>query len=124
MTGDEFDDDDVPWASPEIRQSYEAALGFILEFNQVDNLLGEVIETVLNRFKRDDLAAQCARWPFWQKLLVFDLLKSSTEGVGLSSDARCNTPADLVSAGSRPRGVLPCAAIRICQMTKENRLVC
>ena len=42
----------------------------------------------------------------------------------LSSDARCNTPADLVSAGSRPQGVLPCAAIRICQMTKENRLVC
>jgi hypothetical protein len=43
---------------------------------------------------------------------------------GLSSDAKCNTPADLVSAGSRPQGVLPCAAIRICQMTKENRLVC
>ena len=42
----------------------------------------------------------------------------------MSSDARCNTPADLVSAGSRPQGVLPCAAIRICQMTKENRLVC
>ena len=42
----------------------------------------------------------------------------------VSSDARCNAPADLVSAGSRPQGVLPCAAIRICQMTKENRLVC
>jgi len=42
----------------------------------------------------------------------------------VSSDVRCNTPADLVSAGSRPQGVLPCAAIRICQMTKENRLVC
>lgn len=42
----------------------------------------------------------------------------------VSFDARCNTPADLVSAGSRPQGVLPCAVIRICQMTKENRLVC
>ena len=46
------------------------------------------------------------------------------EHAAVSSDARCNTPADLVSAGSRPQGVLPCAAIRICQMTKENRLVC
>jgi hypothetical protein len=38
------DDDEVPWASPEIRQSYEAALGcFILEFNRIDNLLGKII---------------------------------------------------------------------------------
>jgi superfamily I DNA and/or RNA helicase len=47
MAGSEMDDDDEPpWASPEIRQFYEAALGrFILEFNQVDNLLGDVIKT-------------------------------------------------------------------------------
>jgi hypothetical protein len=59
MTDDEPDDDDIPWASPEIRQSYEAALGrFILEFNQVDNLLGDIIETVLTRLKRGELIAR------------------------------------------------------------------
>ena len=54
----------------------------------------------------------------------FRTTKAAVKMHTLSSDARCNTPADLVSAGSRPQGVLPCAAIRICQMTKENRLVC
>ena len=49
-----FDDDDTPWASPEIRANYEAALGrFILAFNQVDNELTDVIETILRRLKRD-----------------------------------------------------------------------
>jgi hypothetical protein len=79
-----FDDDDTPWASPEIRQNYEAALGrFILAFNQVDNELTEIIETVLRRLKRDDLVAACTKNNFSNKLLVLDLLKSSAEGKGI-----------------------------------------
>ncbi len=38
------DDDDVPWADPEIRIDYEAALGrFILAFNEVDYRLTQLI---------------------------------------------------------------------------------
>ena len=55
MTDKAPDDDDVPWASPEIRQQYEAALGrFILAFNELDNLLTEIIQTTLERLDRGD----------------------------------------------------------------------
>jgi RNA polymerase sigma factor (sigma-70 family) len=75
------DNDDVPWSSPEIRIAYEAALGrFILEFNRVDYLLGEVIETVMTRLGRKDLTTKCTGWDFWLKVLVLDLLTASTEG--------------------------------------------
>jgi hypothetical protein len=84
--GHPFDDDETPWASPEIRQNYEAALGrFILAFNQVDNQLTEIIETVLRRLKRDDLITACTKNNFRNKLLVLDLLKSSAEGQGIES---------------------------------------
>jgi hypothetical protein len=81
-----FDDDETPWASPEIRENYEAALGrFILAFNQVDNQLTEVIETVLRRLKRDDIVSACTKRDFSNKLLVLDLLKSSVEGKGIEN---------------------------------------
>ena len=71
-----YDDDDIPWASPEIRANYEAALGrFILAFNQLDNLLTEIIEIVLRRLKRDDLVKSCIQRDFSNKVLIFDLLK-------------------------------------------------
>lgn len=42
---DEVWDDDVPCASPEIRQEYEAAPGrLIVTFNEIDNPLTEFIE--------------------------------------------------------------------------------
>ena len=82
---DDFDDeDDIPFASPEIQANYEAALGrFILEFNRVDNLLTQIIATILGRLKRPELVADCTSREFSRKLLVFDLLKSSTEGQGI-----------------------------------------
>src|SRR5271169_91526 len=53
-------DDDVPWASPEIQQNYEAALGrFMLAFNRLDNILGEILSTVLTRLGRDDIINDC-----------------------------------------------------------------
>ena len=44
----------------------------------------------------------------------------------LSSEPKCNTPADLIigTVDQDLKGVLPCDAIRICRMTKENRCVC
>jgi hypothetical protein len=79
------DDGDPPFASPEIRLNYEAALGrFILEFNQVDNLLATIIDMILGHLGRNDLAEKSVRWDFWLKALVLDLLKHSTEGAGLN----------------------------------------
>jgi len=81
----ELDDDDVPWASPEIQTAYEAALGrFMLAFNRLDNLLTELIETVLLRLNRRDLVKACTSRDFWSKLLSAELLKYSTEGRGLT----------------------------------------
>ncbi|MDA9489564.1 hypothetical protein [Bradyrhizobium sp. CCBAU 11361] len=80
----EEDDDDIPWASPEIQSNYEAALGrFILAFNRLDNHLTEVIETVLARLNRSDLVNACTKREFSHKLLVLDLLKTSSEGQGI-----------------------------------------
>jgi len=76
--------DDEPSASPHIQEGYEIALGrFILEFNQLDNLLSDVIATVLARLKKDHLVKRCTHCFFSQKLLVLDLLKASTQGAGL-----------------------------------------
>jgi hypothetical protein len=84
MTEEARDDDDVPWASPEIRQQYEAALGrFILAFSELDNLLTEIIETTLERLDRADLVKACIRQNFALKLLTLDLLKSSGEGAAV-----------------------------------------
>jgi hypothetical protein len=81
---EEEDDDDIPWASPEIQANYEAALGrFILAFNRLDNHLTEIIETVLVRLQRSDLIKACTQKEFSHKLLVLDLLKSSSEGQGI-----------------------------------------
>jgi len=86
------DEDDVSWP-PEIRMAYEAALGrFILEFNRVDNLLDKVIETVMTQLGREDLIKQCTRCDFWVKVLVFELLRASTEG-----DRIRNVPVQLLT---------------------------
>jgi hypothetical protein len=85
MTDKAPDNDDVPWASPEIRQQYEAALGrFILAFNELDNLLTEIIETTLERLDRRDLVKACIQQNFALKLLTLDLLKSSGEGAAIA----------------------------------------
>lgn len=80
-----FDDDDLPWASPDVQMNYEAALGrFILGYNSIDNLLTELIETVLKKLRRDEkLIKQCQGQGFWHKLLIFDILKSSHAGGGI-----------------------------------------
>jgi hypothetical protein len=85
MTDKAWDEDDVPWASPEIRQEYEAALGrFILAFNELDNLLTEIIQRTLGRLDRGDLVKACKQQNFALKLLTLDLLKSSREGAAIA----------------------------------------
>jgi hypothetical protein len=79
MTSDDFDDDEPPFASPEIQELYEAALGrFIVTFNQMDNLLTRVVETILTRLGRETLID--SRWNFSQKVFVLEMLKLSPEG--------------------------------------------
>jgi hypothetical protein len=44
MARAEEDDEDIPWADPQIRLDYEAALGrFILAFNELDYYLSMLI---------------------------------------------------------------------------------
>jgi uncharacterized protein YutE (UPF0331/DUF86 family) len=44
----DYDDDDIPWADPQIRKDYEAALGrLILAHNDVDRFLTMLIECIL-----------------------------------------------------------------------------
>lgn len=102
MTGEVWDDESVPWASPEIRQQYEAALGrFILAFNELDNLLTEIIETTLERLDRRDLIKACAQRNFALKVLTLDLLKSSREGAAIA-----NVPITLLKQVAGERNAL------------------
>jgi hypothetical protein len=81
----DFDEDGVPWASPEIQKDYEVALGrFIVAFNAVDNLLARVIETILIKLGRMDLVKSCTEASYSHKLLTLDLLKQSSEGRGIA----------------------------------------
>lgn len=71
MTGEVSDNEGVPWASREIRQLHEAALGrFVLAFNELDNRLTEIIETTLERPDRGDLIKACTQQNFALKLLT------------------------------------------------------
>ncbi|MBY0334390.1 MAG: hypothetical protein K2X49_27350 [Acetobacteraceae bacterium] len=56
------DDDDIPWASPEIQRDYEAALGsFILAFNRVDHDLGVVLVQAFDQAGIEILAERFVR---------------------------------------------------------------
>lgn len=103
-TPDYEDDDDTPWASPEIQEAYEAALGrFLLAFNRLDNLMSEVIGMILHALKRDDLVVRCTHKEFSFKILVLDLLKTSTEG---KVQVLADVPVDLIRQIAGERNVL------------------
>jgi hypothetical protein len=79
-----FDEEDLPMADENIRLNYEAALGgCMLAFNQLDNLLGEVISTILMRLGREDMVKSSLKDGFRNKVRLLDLLKTSKEGGGL-----------------------------------------
>jgi hypothetical protein len=82
---DAFFDDDVPSADVNIQRGYEAALGrCMLAFNQLDNLLGKILKTVLARLGRTDMEDDCVnKANFDQRARFLDILKQSTEGAGI-----------------------------------------
>jgi hypothetical protein len=96
-SGADEDYDDIPFASPEIREAYEVALGrFMLAFNEIDNRVTELIGTVLTRLARTDLIKLCTNQTFFQKLIILDLLGESNEGDGiLNSDISLESMRDL-----------------------------
>lgn len=50
------DEDDIPWADPAIQTDYEAALGsFLVSFNRLENLIGDLLEESLAHLGRADL---------------------------------------------------------------------
>ena len=70
--GEPFDDD-VPWADPNIRKDYEAALGrFILLFNELDYHVGSFIRAELKRSGQSQLSDEGAS--FSQRLPLFGVL--------------------------------------------------
>jgi hypothetical protein len=93
----------APWASPNIQHDYEVALGkFVVTFNELDYLLGEIIQIVLARIDRRDLVEECAiKADFRVRRRVLDLLKHSTEGDGLVS-----VPISSIKALGQERNIL------------------
>jgi len=74
------DDDDIPWADPEIRVNYEAALGrFILAFNEVDYRLTQLIGWELSTRGREDLTASSSRGSFAQRVNTAELLATGAD---------------------------------------------
>lgn len=50
------DEDDIPWADPAIQTDYEAALGsFLVSFNRLENLIGDLLEESLAHLGSADL---------------------------------------------------------------------
>lgn len=84
MNEEQFDDDDVTWASPEIREKYESALGkFLLTFNQIDFTVLQLTETVLGRLGRIDLAKKISERDFSFRIYLLDVLKETEAGAGV-----------------------------------------
>lgn len=78
------DNDEIPWADPEIQLAYEAALGkYIVLFNQIDNQLADLIRTVLMKLGRPDMKKGWKARDFSYKLTVLDLLTLSSKPEGL-----------------------------------------
>lgn len=79
LTADDFaDDDDTPWADPQIQLDYQAALGeFVVEFNRLDDTLNKVLTYALSKIERDRLAKQYIASQFSNRIDLIDLLGGS-----------------------------------------------
>lgn len=75
---DFFDDDDTPWADPQIQLDYQAALGeFVVEFNRLDDTVSKVLSYALLETKRDHLAKTYLASQFSYRVDLIDLLGGS-----------------------------------------------
>ena len=80
-------DDDVPWADPNIRKDYEAALGrFILLFNELDYYVGSFVRAELDRRGQSQLYDKGAS--FSQRLSLLGVLTSADTHLPQVSVAR------------------------------------
>lgn len=78
--GDPFDDD-VPWADPDIRKDYQAALGqFILLFNELDYHIGAYISAAMARIGVDTMLSRNGVGDsFAHRIPMFTVLARSDE---------------------------------------------
>jgi hypothetical protein len=77
MTYDEppLEWDDEPFADPQIQKDYEAALGeFLVAFNRIENIVGDVIILALNKAGREEVLGLMKGELFARKVLILDLV--------------------------------------------------
>ncbi|WP_321343061.1 hypothetical protein [Breoghania sp.] len=71
-------DDDIPWADPRIQSDYEAALGrFLVQFNRLENLIGDLLSRSLSKLGRNHLYKATDRLESKISLLEVSLLAIS-----------------------------------------------
>lgn len=69
------DDDPTPWADPQIQAEYEAALGsFLVSFNRLENLLGDLLQQSLRRLGKPELYRANDRFELKLRFFQFVLL--------------------------------------------------
>ncbi|MGO4741558.1 hypothetical protein AB4099_33965 [Bosea sp. 2KB_26] len=73
-----YHDETEPWADPEIRLAYEAALGpFLVRFNEVDDRVSALLTLILDRQNQRHLIDRIAfQAQFKQKLVYLELLST------------------------------------------------
>jgi Txe/YoeB family toxin of Txe-Axe toxin-antitoxin module len=81
MSEETFDEEDdgfeIPWADPQIRKDYEAALGrLILAHNSLDRLLTELIQCCLNRLQNEKPLEGLRQGEFSRRLTSLTMLAS------------------------------------------------
>jgi len=80
---DDEDYDDPPFADPQIRVEYEAALGrLILAHNEVDHRLPKALQRVVLRVSGDGSLNAFATGSFAQRLANLELLQKATTDLG------------------------------------------
>lgn len=78
--GDRLDhDEEPPWALPENQAKYEQALGpFIVAYNRLDYMLGDMLGHLMVILEREDLAKRYEkRADLWFKLEMLDALTAT-----------------------------------------------
>jgi hypothetical protein len=82
INGDDDDvseDEDVPWADPQIRFNYEASLGrFILAFNELDYFVSGLVSREYIDRKITDLCADIWGKSFYLRLEILEALASTS----------------------------------------------
>lgn len=66
---------DIPSADPQIKESYEAALGaFLVSFNRIEYVVNEIVFLALQKSERQDILEHMRSDSFYRKLITLDLI--------------------------------------------------